>query len=321
MRLGLWFTLLCAAACGAPEPTYRENTPTGWSVVLVTFDGVRWQELFEGADPVLTRDGAPVFERFWSELAPRGRVYGDPRRGEELRVATASNASLPGYMSIYGETAQGCLTNLCGKIGVPTFVDRLHDELALPPAEVEVLSSWAKLPLAVTSRDDVASMRLPGAELPPGTAVDEAFEFDRGTSVAALEAVGARQPRFLHLAFLDSDRYAHQGDYARYLGVLRAYDRLLVELSRRLDANTALVVTTDHGRGVWDQWSEHGPQVPASARVWAYVKLPEAATGLTLVEPRARRFDHHDVRYTIETLFGLSTTSTSGFSTGFVASP
>lgn len=314
--------LLCAAACGAPEPTYRENAPTGFNVVLVTFDGLRWQELFEGADPVLTRDGAPVFERFWSELAPRGRVYGDPRNGEELRVATASNASLPGYMSIYGETAQGCLTNHCGTITVPTFVDRLHDELQLAPKEVEVQSSWSKLLLAVTSRDDVVSMHLPGAvPLPPGAAVDDAFDFDRGTAVAALDAMSTRKPRFLHLAFLDSDRYAHQGDYARYLSVLRAYDRLLVEISQRLDEKTALVVTTDHGRGVWDQWSEHGPQVPASARVWAYVKLPVAAAGLTLVEPRARRFDHHDVRYTIETLFGLSTTSTSGFSTGFVASP
>lgn len=285
--------------------------------MLVTLDGVRWQELFEGPDPLLTRDEAPIFRRFWSQVAPLGRVFGDPRSGHEVRVATSSNASLPGYMSIYAEEPQGCLTNSCGRVQVPTFLDRLHDELSMDRSQLEVLAAWSKLPLATTSRDDVALVRTPEADA--AALSDDAYEFDRGAVQQGLDALSARRPRFLHLGLLDSDRYAHQGDYARYVKVLRAYDALLADIAARLDSKTALIVTTDHGRGLWDQWSEHGPQVPASGRVWAYVKLPADAKSLTLADPGARRFDHHDVRYTIETLFGLSTTSTSGFSTGFVA--
>src|SRR5262245_4011023 len=87
MRHGLvaFSLLLPLSACGVREVTYRPNAPTGHSVVLVTLDGVRWQELFAGQDPLLDREGAPVFTRFWAELAPLGRVYGDPRVGDEMR--------------------------------------------------------------------------------------------------------------------------------------------------------------------------------------------------------------------------------------------
>ena len=44
------------------------------NVILVTLDGVRWQEFFgERPDPVLTPPGRPLhrqFEGFWRELAP-----------------------------------------------------------------------------------------------------------------------------------------------------------------------------------------------------------------------------------------------------------
>lgn len=224
-------------------------------------------------------------------------------------------------MSIYGEEAQGCVTNSCGRIGVQTFTDRLHDELGFTRDEVQVIAAWDKLKLAVSSRDDVAAVQAgevhaqgEGGELEQAL-IDEGYEFDRLPVMAARQLLPDR-PRFLHLALWDSDRYGHQGDYARYLKVLRAYDRLLVELAAALDDDTALVITTDHGRGIADQWSEHGPHLPGSARTWAFVMLPRNAR-FTLEAPAARRFDHHDVRYTVETLFGLGTPG----STGFIAAP
>jgi len=154
--------------------------------------------------------------------------------------------------------------------------------------------------------------------------IEPSFDFDHGTAVAGVEYLDEHHPRFLHLALLDSDRYGHLNQYQRYVEVLGAYDRVLGELVAFLDASgeygrrTALVVTTDHGRGLWDQWADHGPQIPASANVWAFVMLPRDAAELSPVARDARHFNHHDVRYTIETVFGLSTRSSAHFSTGFV---
>lgn len=332
IRVGLIGLALLFTACGGRvAEEYRPNAPTDYNVVLVTLDGVRWQELFGGEDPLLARNPEVLFPHFWQRVAPRGVMYGDPATHGQMRVATAANASLPGYMSIYAETDQGCLTNFCPRIAVRTFVDRLHDELGLPQEELAVFAAWAKLKLVVSARDKVALIRAGAhpagndfSQLPRGEP-DRAYDFDRGTAMDGPYYLSESRPRFLHLALLDSDRFGHQNNYRRYARVLQAYDRLLVELVQRLDEageygrKTALIVTTDHGRGLWDQWQDHGPQVPASADVWAFVMLPPAATELALVAPDARVFTHHDVRYTIETLFGLSTKGSAGFSTGFVA--
>lgn len=322
--------MVCAVsmACGGPAVDHLEpNQPTPYNVVLITVDGVRWQELVDGSDPLLTKTPEPLFPLFWSTLAPRGRFYGNRREGSSMTVTTAANASLPGYTAIYAERDQGCMTNGCRRITVPTFIDRLHDELEVPPSKIEVFASWSKMRLAVTGRDDVATLRCGVAELnedhakDPHVEVDGAFDFDRFAASDALAALDRDQPRFLHLALLDSDRYGHQRRYQKYVEVLKAYDRTLAEVVEHLEhageygRNTALIVTTDHGRGLWDQWADHGPQVPASSHVFAFVMLPPAANELVLATEGERVFTHHDIRLTIETLFGLSTLQ---HSTGFI---
>jgi hypothetical protein len=298
---------------------------------MVTLDGVRWQELFRGSDPLLAAEPRTLFPRFWETLAPRGQVFGNPSGGSLLTTSTPANASLPGYASIFAESPQGCLTNVCGAITVPTFLDRLQDELALSPRELIVHAAWPPLGRAVTGRDDVGTVQSGGYDLtseathPEAALLEETLEMDRGVVLEGFDALRTRSPRFLYLAFLDSDRYGHQARYPRYQSVLETYDRLLIALWERLQAagdygqRTAIILTTDHGRGLMDQWAEHGPQIPAAGRVWAYVMLPPAAVGWTLEKPEARTFTHQDVRYTVETLFGLSTTERSGHSRGFIA--
>ena len=320
-----FFTAACGSR-GAEPPA--PNQPTPYNVILVTLDGVRWQELIDGSDPLLTKTPEPVFPHFWSTIEPRGRLYGNRHHGSSMRVTTVANASLPGYTSLYAERDQGCLTNACARITVPTFVDRLHDELEIPQSKLLVFASWRQMRLAVTGRDDVAMVYAGLGELDEdhlksdrSFESEESFEFDRHAAEDAFAALEKGQPRFLHLALLDSDRYGHQGRYQKYVEVLKASDRLLADLVEHLERsgeygrNTAIVVTTDHGRGLWDQWGTHGPHVPASAHVFAFVMLPPAATEFTLVSELERQFSHHDVRYTIDTLFGLSTPKQQ---TGFI---
>lgn len=326
-RRSAFATLLFAlAACGPGASDYSDNAPTPFNVVLVTLDGVRWQELFAGSDPLHDREPRALFKNFHDKVAPRGALYGDLREGSEMVVTTTANASLPGYMSILAERPHGCLTNFCERIKVPTMVDRMRDELSLPQDKVQVVAAWPRLKNAVSSRDDVARV-LAGtfrqedeATHPERALLSDALQTDRGAVLEGFRRLKGK-PRFLMLSLLDSDRFGHFNDYPKYAASLAAYDALLVELVARLDAahefgaNTALVITTDHGRGLWDQWGEHGPQTPSSRNVWAFVMLPKNAAGWSLAAKKARRFDHDDVRYTVEVLLGLGTPQGK---TGFV---
>lgn len=88
------------------------------NVILLTFDGVRWQEfLGNRPDPDLAQDDtAEVFPYFWSTLAGQGVVYGDTNAGSFMLVSNPFIVSLPAYQSIMAGSVQPCRNNDCGRI-------------------------------------------------------------------------------------------------------------------------------------------------------------------------------------------------------------
>lgn len=92
------------------------------NVLLVTIDGLRWQEVFRGSDDALankefggvsdralvdmqaafavggTTERRRVLMPFvWSEIAARGQVYGNRDVGSPMRVTNEAHISYPGY--------------------------------------------------------------------------------------------------------------------------------------------------------------------------------------------------------------------------------
>src|SRR5688572_24807971 len=113
----------------APRPIdpARERMPgTKPIIVLVTMDGVRWQDVFEGTDAVLSH--AP--SRPATELMPnlhrlakeRGAAIGAPGRGVMSAVGP-NYVSLPGYIEILsGRRSIKCQDNDCRRTDDPTFL-------------------------------------------------------------------------------------------------------------------------------------------------------------------------------------------------------
>jgi hypothetical protein len=130
---------------GPTEPSLRTR-----NVMLITVDGLRWQEVFGGADVTLMdQDAGGVkdlpaltkrFQRetaresrealmpfFWNTLAQQGIVFGDPEHESKAVVTNGLNFSYPGYSEI-----------LCG------FADPLIDSNAKKDnANVTVLE-WVR---------------------------------------------------------------------------------------------------------------------------------------------------------------------------------
>src|SRR5262245_56218137 len=104
------FLCLCFAFAWAVLPvTARQSATqaTARNVILITIDGLRWQEFFGGADrDYFKRDrngsGGEPERRFWLEtkaerrdalmpfmwktIATQGQVFGDPDAGSSSRV-------------------------------------------------------------------------------------------------------------------------------------------------------------------------------------------------------------------------------------------
>jgi len=114
--------LLAVAASGIPGARGGSTTPRKThAVVLIVSDGLRWQEVFTGADPGLFdskhggiwakpvdlkraywRDDvaerrAALFPFLWGVVAKQGQLFGNQGKGSVARVTNGLAFSYPGY--------------------------------------------------------------------------------------------------------------------------------------------------------------------------------------------------------------------------------
>lgn len=301
-------------AAGAPVPALRTVGDARLdNVVLVTLDGVRWQEIFTGADPALAdqaglprgphrsaRDLTPNLHRLFFD---EGTVLGDPRIGEPFLASGPRYVSLPAYVEIMTGAVSGCTGNDCQ----PSVPWTIADEIArrTPEQGAAVFSSWGTIARTVAAVENVflAAGRRPDEQAPAYPGHGD-YRPDHRTAALALEHLRRRRPGLLWVALGDTDEWAHRRDYRGYIDALRFADTFLGELCAHLDemgdygARTAVVVTTDHGRDA--SFADHGG--PDSAAVWLMVRGRSlSAKGATpLSSPRHLR----DIAPTIAALRG-----------------
>ncbi len=297
-------------------------------VVLITFDGVRWQEIFHGPDPALRKDGEAEGALIPFLLAPSaqsGVLIGDRRKGSRMRLDNPFGVSVPGYQALLVGRPTLCATNLCGPPTTETLPERIRRRLGLPRKSVAVFTTYPGICDAMASQPDAIFLHC-GTEVldaPPETShasTKPESGRDHRTFVRALHYLETKRPRFLYIALNDTDSMGHAGDYEGYLDVMRHYDLWLRELDRVLlrmgteGEATNIVITTDHGRGRGEEWGLHRLTALGTHEIWLYARGPDIAARGSIVG--GRTFSHADVAPTIEHLFGLE--PTRGFMRGRV---
>jgi hypothetical protein len=307
-------------------PAYATSA-SGPNVILITLDGVRWNEVFQGTDPELT--GAPsevIMPHLNGDLAKQGLLLGD-RKQSFVQVSNRRNLSLPGYQNIFTGHSTSCASNFCSRVRYETFPEALQAKFGFNPFEIAGFASWSRIRRAYSRRhSDLylnSGLDPSGLEGPNHQAIDAlqaqdvphwnkphvwSSRYDRYTFAHGFEFLKENQPRFLYIGLLDSDEYAHAGNYRAYVETLRTYDLWIREIVDYLDSsgeygkNTLLIVTTDHGRGQGGKrWKDHGRRLPESNQIFMYLRglgiHPEidVIPGLT--------FTHDSIRNLIEAAF------------------
>ena len=319
---------LITPAAGAPAAravVVSPAAPARDPVVFVVVDGVRWQELFRGADPELAAGTtAPrlgpeaLTPRLHAIIGERGAALGAPGRGS-IAASGPRFVSLPSYREIFsGQASLDCLDNGCAPIERTTLVDELRDR----GGHASVFASWPTIARAVARRTDgvfVSTGLSPSEGQVDSFPGEPGFRPDRLTARAALDHLEHAQPDFLFLGLGEPDEYAHRGDYAGYVASIQAADGTIGELEATLarmgprGQRTHVFVTTDHGRA--RTFRDHGGGYPESAAVWLVAWGPSfRARGSLVTEQR-----HHlaDLTPTARVVLGLPSVS-PGTSTGTV---
>ena len=242
-----------------------ENT----KVILVTLDGLRWQELFSGADSLLigntdyVRDTTNLKELFWKEntkerretlmpfvwkeVTKMGQIYGNRNRGSKVDLTNKMWFSYPGYNEILSGIADDERIDSNDKIPNPnaTILELANNDPRYK-GKVAAFGSWDVFPFIVNEERSGVPVNA-GFELAKGddlTAYEKflnnlqpkvpspwsTVRLDAFTHYYALEHMKKSHPEFVYIAYGETDDFAHDGDYEAYLKAVNNTDTLLKEL-------------------------------------------------------------------------------------------
>jgi hypothetical protein len=233
------------------------------NVVLITIDGLRWQEMFGGADEAyFKRDErgviAPVSKKYagdtpasrrailmpfmWNVVAQQGQIFGDPSQKSRSHVTNGLWFSYPGYNELFSGAAD---PRIDSNRKVPNPNVTVFEWLNGRPGfagNVAAFGSWDVLPFILNterSRIPVGSGFVPvpnpktlrereinelAADLP---AYWDYGTFDAPIVYGAIEDIKTRKPRVLYIMLGEGDEWAHEGRYDLYLDATRRADRFI----------------------------------------------------------------------------------------------
>jgi Type I phosphodiesterase / nucleotide pyrophosphatase len=267
------FGYACVMAAKGDEPTLRTATR---NVILVTADGLRWQEVFRGAELALFNkpdggvEGVPTLRRefwrddtsrrreallpfLWTTVARQGQIFGNRDKLSPARVTNGLNFSYPGYNEIFTGWADPKIDSN-DKFQNPNV--SVLEWLNRKPAykgRVSAVASWDLYPYILNVNRSGLLMNAGWVpfEGPSLTAEQlvlnrlimqsprlwEDCRNDAFTFQVALEHIRRDAPRVLYIGYGDTDEHAHGGRYDNYLRATRDFDENLKILWQELQSH------------------------------------------------------------------------------------
>jgi hypothetical protein len=251
------------AAQAAGEPHTR-------NVVLIVSDGLRWQEVFTGADPTLLNEEhggiwdkeqdlrkefwrddlherrKALFPFLWGTVAVRGQIFGNQTLGSIARVTNGLAFSYPGYNEMLTGHADPRINS--NEFGANPNVSVFEWLNSLPDlhGRVSVFASWSTfkdifnvgrshLPLQVGWDAPYSGTLTPRQALlnrlyATTTRLDDEDVYDAFMQVPLLDSFARHQPRVLFVGYGETDNWGHAGRYDLILHSAHQFDQFVEEL-------------------------------------------------------------------------------------------
>lgn len=244
------------------------------NIILITLDGVRWQDIFE-VSPAFgnfpRQESKIIIPNIYHHFIENGIAIG---KTSIINTENFAHVSLPGYIEILsGQASDVCFNNECKQNKLPTLINQFPNDSA-------VFASWELIDrvfdntLATVNvgravrNNKWLNLHLPNDTILDDQFGDEEYRSDEFTMRATLDFIKIKQPSFLWVSLGDTDEYAHWGNAVFYWASLNAMDTFIGELMKQANANTIFVICTDHGRG--KNFTDHGID-PTSRRVFTLI--------------------------------------------------
>jgi hypothetical protein len=255
---------------------------TAWSqlktrnVVLIVSDGLRWQEVFTGADPDLldekhggiwasperlrrefwnddpTKRREMLFPFLWGVVAKQGQILGNQNKGSIARVTNGLAFSYPGYNEMLtGRPDPRINSNEFG-LNPNTTVFEWMNHFPEFHGKVAVYATWDVFKNIFNEPRSQLVMQV-GWDLPgknnltsrdelldelyrTTTRLDDEDVWDSFLQVPLLDYVKSSHPRLLFVGYGETDNWAHSGRYDLVLESAHQFDHFVRQLWETMQA-------------------------------------------------------------------------------------
>jgi hypothetical protein len=246
------------------------------NLFIVTVDGFRWQEIFNGADQSLinnikyTQDTATMKilywadsekERrqklmpfFWSVLAQKGQIYGNRHLNNKVNTANIYRFSYPGYNEIFTGNADLFISSNNKKKNHNINVLEFLNGKEAFKGKVGAFTSWDVFPFILNEERSglIVNSGYENLDENPGSdhaalinkvqseAIydKEKLRDDQLTFITATEYLQQNQPKVVFIGLGETDDYAHDGRYDLYLQQAHKVDAMVQELWHWIQTTT-----------------------------------------------------------------------------------
>jgi hypothetical protein len=262
--------LLPGFQINAAAPTLKTR-----AVVLIVLDGLRWQEVFDGAEHDLMNakiggvqdadqlrkdfwrdtpeEGRRVLMPFlWNVVAKQGQIYGNQHKGSVAQVTNSFKFSYPGYNEMStGYPNPAINSNEFGPNPNATVFEWLNDKPEFR-SQVAIFGTWNTYNDIFRAKRSGLFVRagwdLPwAASLTPQeqrlktlyettTRVEDDDAFDSFSHADLLDYLQTHSPRALFVGYGGTDDWAHEGKYDLVLQAAHQDDQRIAELWNTMQA-------------------------------------------------------------------------------------
>ncbi len=225
------------------------------NIILITLDGMRWQEVFTGADLKIinnksfTEDSAMLVKKYWAStpeerrkllmpfiwntIGTQGQIYGNRTKNNFVNVTNSMWFSYPGYNEILSGAADDVNINSNDKIDNPnvTILEKINQQASFK-GKVAAFTSWDCFPAIVNTKRSGVLVNA-GIETYQDAQLNESQKLlnqltselpflgetrpDALTFHLGFEYLKQKHPSVLYLSFDETDHFAHEGKYDLYL--------------------------------------------------------------------------------------------------------
>jgi hypothetical protein len=278
------FLFIVLVALGVPVSAGEDDAHTKTrNVVLVTTDGLRWQEVFRGADASLINkeDGGvadvdSLRRHFWREtpearrealmpflwgtIARQGQIFGNRDKKSPVRVTNGKNFSYPGYNELLTGFVDPSIDSNDKRPNPNVSVLEWLERKPAYRRKVAAVGSWDVYPFLLNVERSGVSvnagwMPFEGRSLSRNARLlndlmtrsihdwDDCRN-DVFTFRVALEYLRHERPRVLYMGLGDTDEYGHGGRYDLYLRAAHEADAAIKTIWNELQSNAQYRGTT-----------------------------------------------------------------------------